>query len=172
MRDIDDGFRFECNSGGRHQEGTSAATENINHCDHFLGRGICYGANILQARRAADLAIVRATLGQRLEEDLGDQPTAFARQFVKSFIGVLGQSIGHSAHGFVVFEANGFAIATMRCPVIPRTHQRVLENGELVGVVTHVVHQAVDERFRDLAARDTDRSGDGEASLVARHPRN
>ena len=42
----------------------------------------------------------------------------------------------------VAIKPERFAIATMRGPVVPGTHERVLKNRQLIGVVAHVVFVA------------------------------
>src|SRR5215218_9598955 len=48
----------------------------------------------------------------------------------------------------------------------------MLQDWQLIGIVSNVVQQPVDQRLAYLSAGNTDRSGHGEAPLVASHARN
>ena len=68
-------------------------------------------------------------------------------------------------------EVNWLAVGVIAGPVFPSAHERVLEYGQLVGVVARVVEESVDESLRDASAADGDGARDRLGSLVARHAR-
>ncbi len=61
------------------------------------------------------------------------------------------------------------ASSTIRLPHVPKPHQGVLQNRELVGVVPKVVEEPVDQAIADLSRN---RAFDGVPQLLAAHPRN
>ena len=59
------------------------------------------------------------------------------------------------------------AFAAVLLVVFPRAHESVLEDGQLVGVVTYIVQQLLNQASLDLFAADLDRPLDGQAALFA-----
>ena len=68
-------------------------------------------------------------------------------------------------------DVDGLAGLAMVFPVVPRPHQRVLQDGQLILIVAELVQQPANQPRRDLAAAHGDRTGDRQSDLVAGHPR-
>src|SRR6185295_14804560 len=132
--------------------------EDIDDRDYLFLARLRDTADLVEAGRSANLTVVGAPLSEGLEHYLSDQKTAFIWQFGERFVGVPGQSAGHRSDGFVVLQTERFAVSTARLPVVPGTHQGVLEDRELIGIVADVVQKARDQWLGDLPACDTDRT--------------
>ena len=52
-------------------------------------------------------------------------------------------------------------------PVFPGAHEGVLENGQLIGIVSNIVEQLLDKARRHLAATDLGRALDGVGALAS-----
>jgi hypothetical protein len=52
-------------------------------------------------------------------------------------------------------------------PVLPGAHERVLENGELVGIIRDIGQKPLDQARGDLAPTHSDRALDRQAPLIA-----
>ncbi len=70
-----------------------------------------------------------------------------------------------------VDEVERFAWCARALPKIPRIRKRMLQNRELVGRVTDVVQQLIDEPGCDPFFSDSDGPDDGTLQLVTSHAR-
>ena len=59
----------------------------------------------------------------------------------------------------------------MTSPIIPGSHQRVLEDWELIGIVADIVQETSDQRLGDTPSSNPDGPGDGHTSFIARQSR-
>jgi hypothetical protein len=70
------------------------------------------------------------------------------RGAIEGFIGMLRERVGHSTDLFVTTQINHFGkrlvFVPRIFPFVPRPHQRVLQNGQLILVVADVVEQLPD----------------------------
>ena len=171
VRDVDDGIGVQLRADRRHKKRTPAATKNVDDADHFSRACTSDLADRAESSGPANLAIVCAAFTQRLEQYFRNLAAAIIRQLIERFVGVFRERVSHRADRFVVFEPDWFAVAPVRLPVVPRAHQRMLENRQLIGIVADVVQQTIDQRLAYLSARDADRSGNCEATLIACHSR-
>jgi len=78
--------------------------------------------------------------------------------------------MGQRAHCIVVTGFDGAGLATC-LPVGPAAGEGVLEEGELVRIVTHVIDEAGEQGGLDVGAAYTGGAEDGGAAVVPAHPR-
>ena len=127
------------------------------------------GRQLVDRRGPAHAARVGEGVGQRLEDPLGDLRAAGAARLVERLLRVLRQRIVNRADRFVVLDVDRRRRLAECLPVIPRPHQRVLHERQLIVVVAEVVEDAVDQPRRDRGARHADRARNRRAQRVARH---
>ena len=115
----------------------------------------------LERGGAADASVVGSFLGQGLEQLPGEALFLFGRCLGVCLVGVSGEGFVHAAGGFVVAEVERFVFVVVRQPAIPSAHEGVLHDGQLVGVVTKVVEQPLNQAGGNIAAAHADRAFNG-----------
>ena len=135
--EVHDGVRLEFIPLGRHQEGGAGGAEGGEGGRQFVGRRAGDRAKVGEAGRPADAA---APLVGESAEGGGAGALPVRREGGEDLLGVLVEGVGEGADGVVVDGLDGADVA--RClPVGPGLGEGVLEQGKLVRVVAHVVHQ-------------------------------
>src|SRR5262249_10941871 len=84
---------------------------------------------------------------------------------------MLRQRLRHASDLEIIVEVDRALLTAMRRPVVPSAHKGMLENGELVWVVTDIIEQPDDKAWRDRSATHPHRFHDRGAALLSRHPR-
>src|SRR5262249_5459627 len=84
---------------------------------------------------------------------------------------MLRQRLRHASDLEIIVEVDRALLIAMRRPVVPSAHKGMLENGELVRIVTDIVEQPDDKPWRDRSPTDPHRFHDRGAALLSRHPR-
>src|SRR5215831_8192347 len=79
--------------------------------------------------------------------------------------------MGHGPYGFVVRQRQHAFAAALVLPASPSAVQGMLQDGELIRVVTDVVDQACEQYRADVSARHAYGAGDGKSSLLPREAR-
>ena len=171
VRDVDHRRGAELNVGRRHQEAAAGSAKDVDHRDHFGLAGPGQLAEFLEPPRTAYAARIGAAVGERLEHLLGDELPLRRLELEIRLLGVARQRFRHRPDRLVVNQVDRLSLDVIRLPVLPGPHHRVLQNGQLIGIVADVVEQPQHQPGRDLGATDGDRPGDGVAPLVAVHPR-
>ena len=155
MRQVDDRPRAERDGRRRHQETAARAAEHVGHGDHVGLGDPRDGRKLVHARRTPHAARVGKRVGERLEHVLRDLPAARRDRLLVGLLRVDGQGVPEGADRLVVVDIDRDAapgVAAAALPVLPRPHQRVL-----------------DERQLDRPASDRDRTRDRRPERVARH---
>ncbi len=84
---------------------------------------------------------------------------------------MLRERVAERADGLVVGDINGLIAVPVSRPVIPRPHEHVLHQGQLVLIVAGLVQQSHHKAGRNPPTGHGDRPRDRGAKLVASHPR-
>jgi hypothetical protein len=121
--------------------------------------------------RTASAARIVHDVAERAKHAFDEQLLASGARLGKRLFGMPRERVAQPAHAFVVVEIDGAAWLGRFGPLVPRAHQRVLQQRELVLIGAHVVQQPLHEARRDTRARYRHRAGDRRAQLVARHAR-
>ena len=88
-------------------------------------------------------------------------------QLLKNFISMLRQGTGQATHRFIMSQVNRLIFLMVLLPAIPNPHQRVLQHGQLIDVITHFIQKLIDQPPADLSTADSNGAFDGIASLIA-----
>ena len=180
VRDVEVGLGRHPLTGRRHQKGVARLAEDLGHRQHLVDAGAGFQRDIADPGQAPHFTAGGVGVGQRLEQPFGDQQAAgclhrrlAVGQAGQHLVGMAVQRLGHAAHrlGLVVVECQRTVRAAPARPFVPGAHQRVLQDRQLVGVVAHVVEQAVDQWRRQRRAHHRRRAGDRLGDLVAGQPR-
>src|SRR5262249_49935226 len=96
-----------------------------------------YGAGLGQSDRSPDFTVIRPFLGQGFEKLFCGLLTLL-REIAKRLVGVEGKSTGHAADRLILLKVNWPSCARL-LPLVPRAHQRMLQDGQLVLAVANIV---------------------------------
>src|SRR4030095_3658432 len=113
--------------------------------------------------RATNASTAFVAGGERLKQTLSDFEILLAHSG-NCFVGIARERIFDRADGFVMTQVQLRISATL--PLFPCSHQRVLKDRQLVGLVPNVVEQAVQQSLAQLRAEQPDRPLDGLPSLL------
>ena len=166
MRDVDDGFFCDVIFAAGHEEGAALPAEGVHHCADFVLVLLDDLAQLAELHRPPNAAVMIHLLGERLEEFLGDPAVLVGGQFGVDLVGVAAERLVHPAGGLVMVKVERTIRAAL-VPMIPRAHESVLKDGQLVGIVADVVEQPLDEAGGDLALADSHRPLNGLPALVS-----
>ena len=169
MGDVDHGVgrRFR---GGGDEQAVLGAGEEADHAPHLVLRGGSPGADdgedARETRRPPDLAV--ALDGREAAEHPLDQAARrLGGERPEDLVGMVIEGLGHAARLRVVRGADRAAGAGA-LPLGVGPHERVLQDGELIGVVSRVVEQELDEPRLDVDAGEQQRLLDRLLPLLAR----
>ena len=119
-----------------------------------------------QTLGSANPALVRFLNGQCLEHASAQITLAITVQGLVDFIGVQRQRLRHLADAVVIVQIECIAVAS-RGPNVPGPHQRVLQAGQLIRLLSEIVQQTLQQPRRDLPTGDLDRPFDHAFVLFA-----
>ena len=171
MRNIDDRLVGQFDVGRRHQECHTALPVGVDDRQQLGGWHLENLAQTTQPLRAANAAAVRFLDRQRLKDPLAYFTLAIARQRLVDLVGVQRQGLRHLADALIVVEIERVAVP-FQSPDVPGAHQSMLQTGELIGLLTEIVQEPLQQPRRDLPAGDLDRPFDDPFVLLAIEPRN
>ena len=166
MGDIDDGVASQSDAVRRHEKIAGRRTENIDDSDNIGGGGIRDCGDTRDRHRPSNLSIVGPSLSEAFEQSRGDLAVPVGLDEGERFIRVPRQGSRHAPNAFQVIQIDRAEVRVMTLPVIPGTHQGMLQDWQLVHVIAHVVEQALHENRRDASAAHADRSGDHRLQFV------
>src|ERR1019366_2797696 len=109
-------------------------------------------------------------VGKRLKHFFADDFLAIVAQFRVSPLRMKIERMKHGADGFVMRKVHR-ASTTFSLPLGPGAVQSVLQDGELIGIVSNVIDQPGQQLRTDFSARNRDWTCDCRPSLVSRHAR-
>ena len=113
---------------GRHEKGTTAAAKRLEDAGdglHWSADDFCQGP---EAMWATDPAVVRAALGQRLEDPLHNHAELGSFDGVVDHVRMQGERPRQPAGLLVVSQVDRFPVVPVLAPDIPHPHQGVLEH--------------------------------------------
>ncbi len=141
VRHVDDGAGTQRHFLGRHEERAPRPAEDVDDRGHLVQARAGHRTDLGHGGRPADAARVRRRVGEDLEHLRGDGlPPRI--ELAERLLRVLRERALQGADGFVVPEVERCLLPLLRLPPLPRAHQGMLQDGELVGIVADVVEQA------------------------------
>src|SRR6185295_9979736 len=160
-------IRVEPSPCRRHQKRFVFASKDFDNLNHFRFAGFRKSAEFFEFNRAANLSIVRSLFSETSEYLFSNLPASLVGQFVIGFVGVKRERRAHPSYRFVMLKVYRLIFSMAFFPVAPCSHQRVLKNRQLIGIVSHVIEQPIDQTRSYVSATDGYRPRDGFAALLA-----
>ena len=171
MGNIENGIFAQGLLGSGSKEPAARAAKIFDNFAYFFQPFAGHGTNLPHRNPPSHSPAIVYFVGEAFKKHFRRPLALSVWQLGKNLVGVLRKCRRHRAHGFVVRMVYGTRTAVC-FPVIPGAHEGVLHYRQLIGAISHFLHQAPHQFRRDCTLGHAYGTRDSLLQLFAAHPRN